>query len=630
MQLHSFLSSFISSKMLSDTLRAHVKQCGQFSALAAVCFSLGGCESADKAGPAGPHIPMPVYTSPLLGSNVLVFDPSMNPHAMQQKLDRLHDQQAYSEFSNKRYALLFKPGEYDLTVNVDYFVQAAGLGLTPGEVVINGAVQSKVSTEGNKVTTMFWRAAENFLVKPDSEPMYWAVSQAAPYRRMHIQGDVQFDKGSWASGGVLANSVVEGTAGLTTGQQWFTRNAEIEQWKGGNWNRVFVGTQGSPKADWPATPTTVIPETPVVRDKPFLTFRDDRYSVFVPALQRNSRGVSWRAQPSSGASSAEAPSRFQEPGELIGLEAFYIAKPGKDTAQSLNAALAQGKHLLFTPGLYELDAPVNVTQPNTVVLGLGLATLIPQTGLPAMTVANVPGVKIAGLMFDAGILQSSVLLQIGEQGSRRGYPDNPISLNDVFCRVGGAIAGQAEVCVEINSHYVVADHFWLWRADHGVGADWEVNRSAHGLVVNGDDVTIYGLFNEHFQHYQTLWKGERGRTYFYQSEIPYKPPSIEAWNDQGDAGFASYKVADDVNDHHAWGLGIYSFFRGEPTVSNGVRLENSMVVPNKPGIHITHISNFAGLFGGINHVINGEGRNTEVGELTLHEGLNPVDATPSQ
>lgn len=173
----------------------------------------------------------------------------------------------------------------------------------------------------------------------------------------------------------------------------------------------------------------------------------------------------------------------------------------------------------------------------------------------------------------------------------------------------------------MNSHDVIGDHFWLWRADHGTGAEWSVNEARHGLVVNGDDVTLYGLFNEHFQHYQTLWNGERGRTYFYQSEIPYSPPSIEAWNDDGKAGYASYKVADHVRQHSAWGLGIYSFFRGGSTVANNVRLENAMEVPNVPGISITHIVNFAGLNGGINHVINGQGPATEVGKLTLFDGF---------
>lgn len=599
---HFFLGRPISAAASFSTLVKPIT-------ISLLCLAICACKSSENTVKAGPHLPTPVFTTPLFGDKVWVFDPSMNPMAMQQKLDQLHAQQAYSEFSNQRYAILFKPGEYNLEVNVDYYVQAMGLGRKPGDVVINGALQSTASTEGNKVTTMFWRGAENFLVKPSAKPMLWAVSQAAPYRRMHIKGDVQFDKGSWASGGYMANSIVEGQAGLTTGQQWFTRNSELGSWQGGNWNRVFVGVKGAPANDWPTSPTTAISTTPLVRDKPFLTLnKQGDYEVFVPALSTNSRGVSWRAD---------------EAGELIALSQFYIAHAGRDTSTTINNALAQGKHLLFTPGLYPLNEAIRINRPNTVVLGLGLPTLIPENGTPAMVAADVGGLKIAGLMFDAGLMNSPVLLQLGQSKTHMSHADNPSSLNDIYCRVGGAIAGQTEVCVIINSNHVIADHFWLWRADHGVGADWQVNKSAHGLVVNGDDVTIYGLFNEHFQHYQTLWNGERGRTYFYQSEIPYKPPSIAAWNDNGAAGFASYKVANHVKQHSAWGLGIYSFFRGEPTVSNNVRLENAAEVPNSPNVHITHIANFAGLFGGINHVINGLGPATEVGELTLYHGVNP-------
>lgn len=549
----------------------------------------------------------------LLGSRVLVFDDGMDMRTIQARLAALHERQKLSEFSDERFALLFKPGQYDLTVTVDYYVQAAGLGMMPGDVRIDGAVQSISSTSNDKVTTMFWRGAENFYVKPDADPMLWAVSQAAPYRRMHVAGNINFDKGGWASGGVLANSVVEGRAGLTTGQQWFTRNSEIGRWEGGNWNRVFAGVEGAPPDQWPDKPTTIVARTPVIREKPFLTWTETGgYSVFVPALRRDSRGVSWR----DGA----------EAGVHIPLDRFHVARPNpdnRDDAESINRALAQGKHLLITPGIYRLDSAIEITRADTVILGLGLPSLVPRTGKPAITTADAGGLKIAGIMLDAGPERSPSLLRVGLEGSGADHAENPTSLHDVYCRVGGPHAGRAEACVVIHSDDVIGDHLWLWRADHGDGVAWDVNPARHGLVVNGDDVTIYGLFNEHFQGYQTLWTGERGRTYFYQSEIPYDPPSVEQWNDNGRPGFASYKVANSVQAHRAWGLGIYSFFQGE-AAANGVRLENSIEVPDNPGIEILHIVNFAGLNGGINHVVNGLGPATDVGELTLFDGY-PTD-----
>jgi hypothetical protein len=246
--------------------------------------------------------------------------------------------------------------------------------------------------------------------------------------------------------------------------------------------------------------------------------------------------------------------------------------------------LADGKHILFTPGIYRIDETLTVKEPNTVILGLGLPTLIPQNGKAAIATHDVPGVKLAGFIVDAGPKLSPTLIQIGPEDADGHYPDNPTSLHDIYCRVGGAVVGQATTAVTINSNYVIGDHFWLWRADHGVGTEWMNGQNKHGLIVNGDNVTIYGLFNEHFQGYQTLWNGEHGRTYFYQSEIPYHPPGNDVWNDNGKPGYASYKVADTVQHHEAYGLGIYSFFNGEPTVSNNVRLENAMEVPNHSGI----------------------------------------------
>lgn len=548
------------------------------------------------------------YTS-IFGKNVLVFDDSMDQEGIKRTLHALHEQQKYSEFSSERYALLFKPGTYDFDITVDYYVQALGLGRYPDDVIINGAVQSVTTTRDSNVTTMFWRGAENFKVVPQEDKMvYWAVSQAAPYRRMHVVGDINFDKGGWASGGVLANSLVVGRAGLTSGQQWLTRNSSIGSWEGGNWNRVFVGVEGAPNDTWPDKPTTVIDKTPVVREKPFLTFTESQgYAVFVPALLRETSGPSWI--------------NGDEEGELIPIASFHIAYPDKDNATSMNQALADGKHILLTPGIYEMDETLTITKPNTVILGLGLPTLIPQNGKIALSTHDIPGVKLAGFMVDAGSDLSPTLIQIGSEDSDADYSDNPISLHDIYCRVGGAVVGQAETTVTINSNYVIGDHFWLWRADHGVGTEWMNGQNKHGLVVNGDHVTIYGLFNEHFQGYQTLWKGEHGSTYFYQSEIPYHPPSIEAWNDNGKPGYASYKVADNVQNHEAYGLGIYSFFSGELTVSNNVRLENAIEVPNYSGISIKYISTFAGLNGGINHSINGLGPSTEVGELKLHDGF---------
>ena len=164
------------------------------------------------------------------------------------------------------------------------------------------------------------------------------------------------------------------------------------------------------------------------------------------------------------------------------------------------------------------------------MLGLGFATLRPTNGTAAMTTADVDGIDIAGILFDAGEKSSPVLVEVGPQGSHASHAKNPIFLHDVFFRVGGAGVGRAKVNLRVNSNDTIIDHTWIWRADHGHGVGWTSNLSDNGLVVNGNNVTIYGLFVEHHQQFQVLWNGNHGRTYFYQSEIPYDPPDQPSYH----------------------------------------------------------------------------------------------------
>lgn len=535
-----------------------------------------------------------------LGENVLLFDDSMNMADIQEIINDIHERQKDQEFSSDRYALLFKPGTYDLEITVDYYVQASGLGFSPGHVAITGTVQSIATTKSNNVTTMFWRSAENFTVRPfhRNEPVLWAVSQAAPYRRMHIKGDLLFDRNGWASGGFLSNSLVEGSAGTPSGQQWFSMNSEMRDWVGAHWNRTFLGVIGAPRENWPEEPTSVIDSTPVSREKPFLCLNKiDEMGVFVPSLRRDEKGVSWK--------------RGDEDGSWISLDRFYIAKPEIDSDLTINRALEKGQHLLLTPGIYELNNPIVVAVDDTVVLGLGMATLRPAIGNSALLVRGEEGIIIAGLLVDAGVEKSEILVQVGEENSKRSNSENPISLHDIFCRIGGATAGCADICMAIFSDHVILDHLWLWRADHGSGVGWEENSCRNGLVVYGDDVVAYGLFCEHFQEYQTLWYGERGKTYFYQSELPYDPPDQESWKSSGTMGYSSYKVVHGVKDHMAFGLGIYAFLGIKNNTDKNVHLENAVETPEEPGIKISHITTFSKGYGRINHCLNGYGEVTE-------------------
>jgi len=314
----------------------------------------------------------------------------------------------------------------------------------------------------------------------------------------------------------------------------------------------------------------------------------------VPELRKDSVGVTWQG----GAT----------PGSSIPLSRFYIARAGIDTAATMNAQLEKGKNLLLTPGIYDLTEPIQVNRPNTVVMGLGFATLHPTHGTPAMTTADADGIEIAGLLFDAGPEKSPVLLEVGPERSKADHAKNPVGLQDVFFRVGGAGVGKSEVNLEINSNDTIVDHTWIWRADHGAEVGWTKNVSTNGLVVNGNNVTIYGLFVEHHQQFQVVWNGEHGRTYFYQSEIPYDPPDQASYTSApGVKGWASYKVADGVKQHEAWGLGVYSVFR-HPDVD----LTRAMEVPRTPGVRFHHMITVAlDDKGEISNVIDDQGGPTQ-------------------
>ncbi|MBQ0901039.1 discoidin domain-containing protein [Micromonospora sp. U21] len=539
--------------------------------------------------------------NPNLGPNTFVFDPSTPTATIQSRLSTLFTQQETNQFGPQRYAVLFKPGTYTADVNLGFFTQVAGLGMSPDDVNLNGHVRAEAFWMGGNATQNFWRAAENLSVTlPAGQTVErWAVSQAAPYRRMHLRGaqnQIQLWNGGdgWSSGGLLADTRIDGLVVSGSQQQWYSRNSEFGNgWTGSVWNMVFQGVTGAPPPHFPNPSHTVIPQTPQVREKPFVYVDGTgEYRVFVPALRNNSTGTSWYNKTPAGSS--------------ISLSQFFIVQQGTSAA-TINAALAQGKHLLFTPGVHRVTEPIQVNRADTVVLGLGLATIQADNGTVAMRVADVDGVKVAGIMFEAGTTNSPVLMEVGPAGSAASHAANPTSLHDVFFRIGGPHVGKATNTLTVNSDNVIGDHMWLWRADHaasGVPTGWTLNTADTGLTVNGDNVTAYGLFVEHYQKYQTVWNGNGGRTYFYQNEMPYDPPNQGAWMNGATRGYPAYKVADSVTSHQAWGMGSYCYFNVNPAVI----ADRAIEAPTNPNVRFTNMVTVSlGGVGTINRVINNTG-----------------------
>jgi hypothetical protein len=571
---------------------------------------------------------------PNLGANVLVFDPSMPTSQIQAAVDAVATQQIPNQFGTQRYALLFKPGIYGtpaapLNFEVGYYTAVAGLGLSPNDVVINGSVNvyNQCDAGGCVALNNFWRSLSNLTINVNNSSFgchtgeFWAVSQAAPMRRVHVNGFatlMDYCSGpSFASGGFIADSAFDGATVVNgSQQQWLVRNSSLDGWTNGVWNQVFSGVVGAPAQCFPAAascggPYTTLATSPVTKEAPFLYVdKKGDYRVFVPAVQHNSVGTTW--------------STGQTPGSSVSVnEDFFVATPA-DSAQKINQALAREKNLLFTPGIYHLDRTIKIKRDETIVLGLGFATFVPDNGNVAMSVADVEGVSLAGLLFDAGPVNSPMLLQVGSPDADKGDADKgdaeqPTSLSDVFFRIGGATPGKATTSLVVNSDNVLLDNLWVWRADHGNGVGWDLNTADTGVIVNGNNVTAYGLFVEHFQKHETIWNGNSGTVIFFQNELPYDPPSQAAWQQpNGVNGWAALKIADGVKSFSGYGMGSYSFFNKGVDIFAANAFEVPASLP--PGsMHdlLTIFLDPANGRGGITNVINNTGGSSTIANADI-------------
>jgi F5/8 type C domain len=580
--------------------------------------------SGSTSGGGGGTGPAPP-TGGSLGSNVIVFTPSMSQSSIQSQLNTIANNQVSNQFGTARYALFFEPGTYGsaatpLDFTVGFYTEVAGLGQNPSAVVINGAINAFNQCPGGdqtncNATDNFWRSMSNLTLNVMGNTGcyagddFWAVSQAAPMRRVQINGNLSlmdYCTGSpdFASGGFIGDSRFSGGT-ITNGsqQQFITQNSNLDGWSNSVWNQVFVGDTGSVPAQsfaansgdsgGPSSYTTLA-TSPVSEQEPYLyTDASGNYNVFVPSLQTNSSGPTWTASSNTAGTSLSVNSTF------------YIVNSASTVAQ-INAALGAGDNLLFTPGVYSYASPINVTKADTKIIGLGFATLIPTAGNVTMNVADVSGVNISGLIFDAGPTSSPALLQVGTSGSTVSHASDPVTIDDVFFRVGGAETGTAATSFIDNSNNSIIDDVWAWRADHGAGAgSWTSDQGNTGLIVNGNNVTAYGLAVEHYQQDEVIWNGQGGEVIFFQNENPYEVPSQSVWMaSPTQDGYPAFFVPNSVTSFQGYGMGSYSFF------NQGVAIENAMAfqAPDSAGVQFHDLLTvFLNGSGGIQSVINGQG-----------------------
>ena len=557
-----------------------------------------------------------------LGPNVYVFTPSMSQSSIQSTLNTISNEQVSNQFGTQRFALLFEPGTYGSTASplvftVGFYTEVAGLGQNPSAVTINGTIDSYNQCSGStcNATDNFWRSISNLTINVTGQTGcetgddFWAVSQASPLRRVNINGNLSlmdYCNGSpdYASGGFIADSRFNGGT-ITNGsqQQFITRNSSLDGWSNSVWNQVFSGDTGSVPAQSFASNSgdsggpssyTTLGTSPVTEEEPYLYMDSSgNYNVFVPSRRTNSSGPTWTTSSNT-------------PGTSLSVNnTFYVVNSSSTVAQ-INAALAAGDNLLFTPGVYSYSSTINVTKADTKIIGLGFPTLIPTAGNTTMSVADVSGVNISGLIFDAGPTSSPSLLSVGTAGSAVSHASDPVTVDDVFFRVGGAETGTATTSFIDNSNNSIIDDVWAWRADHGSGAgSWTSDQGNTGLIVNGNNVTAYGLAVEHYQKQEVIWNGQGGEVIFFQNENPYEVPNQAAWMESATHdGYPAFYVPSSVTTFQGYGMGSYSYF------DQGVAIENAMAfqAPDVAGVqfHDLLIVFLTGS-GGIESVINGTG-----------------------
>jgi hypothetical protein len=519
-----------------------------------------------------------------------VFNAAMSQTKIQSALDNISTRQVpiTSQFDSARYAILFEPGTYGsaadpLVFQVGFYTEVAGLGYMPHDTLINGAIDvfnslcSPGTTNCNSDDN-FWRSMSNLTLDvdlPRSPPANappvvdshgagctdteesWSASQAAPIRRVIVKGSIVFQdycaSDAYASGGFIADSQVGGLD-FYGNQQYLVRNSDIGTATGcpqGLWNMVYSGVKGAPSPVFSGKceQNTVLSTSPVTEEEPFLfTDGNNRYRVFVPALQHDSSGPSWATG--------------KEAGRSLSISSFFLANPSTPTS-TINAALARGRNLILTPGIYNLERPILVSRPNTVVLGQGFATLVPQHGSAAMVITSNDGVKLSGLIIDAGPVNSPILLRVGTSTPSFASRSNPDLIQDVFFRIGGAETTPVAATLSLldNADNSIIDDVWAWRADHGNLVSWTKNTASTGVAVTGDDVTAYGLAVEHYEKYEVVWSGQGGTDVFFQNELPYDPPSQSAWMaSTTQDGYPAFLVATNVKRFHGYGMGSYAVF----------------------------------------------------------------------
>lgn len=465
------------------------------------------------------------------------------------------------QFGTQRNLILLAPGTYEnASIPVSYYTQVAGMGSSKAGVVLSGgdgvysrglANQSGLLKNYRQATSVFWKSMENLTMQdtvgPDGSGPLWATSQACPLRSISVKGSKPLmlaEDGGFTSGGFMADCDVSSVE-TSTQQQFCFRNSELSISHGCPYFTVFLNCTGALDSDcskgivswgdWPAMPPK-------------------------PLLQ----------QTDSGASVAWNGSLYpiwSSPGQHVPSCFVWIDRNASTPGALATAALADPrvKGVVFAPGIYNLEAPVKLTAPGRILLGLGFATLVsPSDGLQSAIVVSdeATDAVLCGLILEASSGPSSTAFEdlpdLCSFGSTdHGGPGGGY-IYDVFARVGGPKANvRAGTMLRVRADAVTLDNLWLWVADHDVNGRDGRSQSSTTLVVSGDRVIATAVACEHCTEGPNLrWSGKNGLLGFFQSEINY------VFGNES----PSYQVDSTAEGHRCGGLGGYSVYANAQSV----------------------------------------------------------------
>ena len=207
----------------------------------------------------------------------------------------------------------------------------------------------------------FWRSLSNLTINVTTPNFgcytgeFWAVSQAAPMRRVHVNGQttlMDYCTGpSFASGGFIADSQFTAARSSTArSSSGWSATAISTAGPTVSGTRSSPGVVGAPAQCFPAAtvrgPYTTLATSPVTREAPYLYVDGDGELPRLRALGAARTRPERRGPP-------------DRPRPSIPIDDFYVAQPGRQ-GETINSALAQGKNVIFTPGIYQLDRTIKV------------------------------------------------------------------------------------------------------------------------------------------------------------------------------------------------------------------------------------------------------------------------------